>query len=237
MCERYPAPKIRSIEILIGSMLSAKKLHPTSGRQLLNQQPNVALYARVSTDQQSADAQLGELRAYAKRRGWSNALEYIDQGISGAKDSRPAWNQVKHAINQRKIDVLVVAALDRLGRSLVHLVKIVAEIQERDVELISLRENIDLGTAQGRMLAGLFSVMADYELQLIRERTVLGMQAAKARGSQVGNAKRYFDKSKAQRLRDAGMGQIKIAKALGVGVGRVNQWVRDEYLPPNLRTQ
>lgn len=194
-----------------------------------------AIYARVSTDEQSTDAQLRDLREYAANRGWTDVSEFIDEGISGSKDSRPAWNKLWDAMQKGRIKVLVVHALDRLGRSLPHLVKIITTCIERDITLISFRENIDLSTSTGRMIAGLFSVLADYELSIIRERTKAGMRAAKARGSQVGKKRNYFDKKKATALRDQGWGQIRIARELGVGVGRVNEWVRDEYVPPNLR--
>lgn len=195
----------------------------------------VAIYARVSTDDQSADAQLRDLREYVENRGWTEVQEFVDEGISGSKDSRPAWNKLWDGMQKGRIKVLVVHALDRLGRSLPHLVKIITTCIERDITLISFRENIDLSTSTGRMIAGIFSVLADYELSIIRDRTKAGMRAAKARGSQVGQKRRYFDKRKATELRDQGWGQIRIARALGVGVGRVNEWVRDEYVPPDQR--
>jgi DNA invertase Pin-like site-specific DNA recombinase len=114
-------------------------------------------------------------------------------------------------IQKRRIQVLLVHALDRLGRSLPHLVKIISTLTENQITLVSFRENIDLGTAAGRMIAGIFSVMADYELSIIKERTRAGMRAAKARGSQIGPVKRFFDKHKATSLRDQGWGQIRIA--------------------------
>ena len=201
----------------------------------MTRQPKAAIYARVSTDEQSADAQLRDLREFAGNRHWSGVKEYVDEGISGAKESRPAWNELWDAIQKGRINVLVVHALDRLGRSLPHLVKIISTCVERDITLISFRENIDLSTSSGRMIAGIFSVLADYELSIIRERTKAGMRAARARGSQIGPRKMHFDKEKATRLRDQGWGQIRIAKELGVGVGRVNAWVRDEYIPPDRR--
>jgi DNA invertase Pin-like site-specific DNA recombinase len=197
--------------------------------------PRVAIYARVSTDEQSVDAQLRDLREYARNRGWHDVKEFVDVGISGAKDSRPAWNECWDAVQKGKTHVLLVHALDRLGRSLPHLVKILATLSERNITLVSYRENIDLSTAAGRMLAGLFSVLADYELSIIRERTKAGMRAAKARGSQIGNPRRFFDKQKAAELRRQGWGQIRIARELGIGVGRVNAWIRDEYVPPARR--
>jgi DNA invertase Pin-like site-specific DNA recombinase len=116
------------------------------------------------------------------------------------------------------------------------LVKILSTIDELNVTLISLREAFDLSTAQGRMLAGLFAVLADYELSLIKERTKAGMRAARAKGKQIGPRKRYFDVRKATELRDRGVGIIKIAKELGgIGVQRVQQWAKHEYLPPEKR--
>jgi DNA invertase Pin-like site-specific DNA recombinase len=195
----------------------------------------VAIYARVSTDEQTVDPQLRDLREYAAHRGWQDLKEFVDVGVSGAKDSRPAWNQLWDALQKGKVKVLLVHALDRLGRSLPHLVKILCTLVERDVVLVSYRENIDLSTSTGRMVTGLFSVLADYELSIIRERTRAGMRAARARGSQIGPRKRPFDAEKATRLRDQGWGQIRIARELGVGVGRVNKWAREEYLPPERR--
>lgn len=195
----------------------------------------VAIYARVSTDQQTVDTQLRDLREFVKNRGWQDVTEYVDQGVSGSKDSRPAWNQLWDAIQKGRVKVLVVHALDRLGRSLPHLVKIIDTLTERQITLISFRENIDLSTSTGRMVAGLFSVLADYELSIIRERTKAGLRAARARGSQIGKRRRRFDKQKATALRDQGWGQIRIARELGIGVGRVNEWVRNEYSPPHVR--
>lgn len=201
----------------------------------MTKQAKVAIYARVSTDEQTPDAQLCDLREYTKNRCWTDVHEFVDEGISGSKDSRPAWNKLWDDIQKGRVNVLLVHALDRLGRSLPHLVKIITTCVERNITLVSFRENIDLSTSTGRMIVGIFSVLAEYELSMIRERTRAGMRAAKARGSQIGQKRRHFDKRKATKLRDAGWGQIKIARELGIGVGRVNAWVNDEYISPNQR--
>lgn len=187
--------------------------------------PTVAIYARVSTSDQTLDSQLRDLREYCRQRGWQ-ATEYLDHGVSGAKDSRPGWNTCWDAIEKRKHTVLLVHALDRVGRSLPHLVKIISHMSSRGLTLVSYRENIDLSTASGRMLAGIFSVLAEYERSIISERTKAGMRAAKARGSRIGNPMQVFDLKRATELREAGWGQVRIARELGVGVGRVNQWAR-----------
>lgn len=195
----------------------------------------IAIYARVSTDEQTVDPQLCDLREFIANRGWEVAKEFVDIGVSGSKDSRPAWNELWDEIQKGRIRVLVVHALDRLGRSLPHLVKILSTLVEKNVTLISFRENIDLSTSTGRMVAGFFSVLADYELSMIRDRTKAGMRAAKARGSQIGPIPKRFDKEVATDLRDQGWGIIRIARELGVGVGRVSDWVKGEYVPPGNR--
>ena len=198
-------------------------------------QPKVAIYVRVSTDEQNPDAQLRDLREYVRSRGWKNVTEYVDLGFSGAKDSRPKWNELWDAVQKGRVHVLLTHALDRLGRSLAHLVKIIFTLTERNVTLVSFRENIDLSTAQGRLIASIFAVLAEYELSMIRERTRAGMRSAKARGSKIGNQKNFFDKKKATKLRDQGWGQIRIARELCVGVGRINRWAQEEYLSPEKR--
>ncbi len=198
-------------------------------------QPHVAIYARVSTEDQQLDSQLRDLRQYVESRGWTNVREFTDHGISGSKDSRPAFDELWDHVRKAKIQIVVVHALDRLGRSLPHLVRLLSEFVERNVTLVSFRENIDLSTTAGRMMAGLFSVLADYELSIIKDRTRSGMAAARARGSQIGKPRRFFDKEKATILRDEGWGQIRIARELRIGVGRVNEWVKHEYLLPAKR--
>lgn len=191
--------------------------------------PRVAIYARVSTADQTLDAQLRDLREYCRHRSWE-AVEYLDHGVSGAKDSRPGWNACWNAVQKRQVDILVVHALDRLGRSLTHLVRIITYLTEHELSLVSYRENIDLSTSTGRMLAGIFATMAEYERSIISERTKAGMRAAKARGKQVGNLRRYFDERKATELRARGWGQIRIARELGVGVGTVNSWIKQSIV-------
>lgn len=191
----------------------------------MSTQPRVAIYARVSTTDQTLDSQLRDLREYCRHQGWA-PVEYVDHGVSGAKDSRPGWNACWDAIQKRHVDVLVVHALDRLGRSLSHLVKIISVMAERNLTLISYRENIDLSTASGRMMAAIFATLAEFERSIISERTRAGMRAARARGKQIGNLRRYFDERKAAELRAKGWGQIRIARELGVGVGTVNTWIK-----------
>src|SRR5579863_6719458 len=123
-----------------------------------------ALYARVSTDEQSCDVQLRELREACARRGWTIAAEYIDEGISGAKgrDQRPAFDRLLKAVTTRKVDVVCAVAVDRLSRSLPDLVGFLGELQACDVNLFLSRQGLDTSTPSGRALFGMLSVFAEF---------------------------------------------------------------------------
>src|SRR5439155_10634821 len=109
----------------------------------------VAIYARVSTGDQSSEPQLRDLREYVTARGWQ-AVEYVDQGVSGARDRRPGLDRLLAAVKARKVDVVVVAAFDRFGRSVRHLVETLDLFRHLGVEFVSLREQIDTGSPLGQ---------------------------------------------------------------------------------------
>lgn len=130
-----------------------------------------ALYARVSTTDkgQDVDLQLNDLREFAQTRGFE-AFEYVDQGVSGSTAKRPSLDEMLKAARARKIDVVVVWKLDRLGRSLVHLLHLLNELEALGVAFISLREQIDMTTPAGRLMAHLMGAFAEFERDLIQER-------------------------------------------------------------------
>lgn len=146
-----------------------------------------ALYARVSTSDRGQDTeiQLHELRQYAAVRGWQ-AFEYVDNGVSGTKETRPALDSLLLAARQRRVDAVVVWKLDRLGRSLSHLLQLLNEFEVLGVTFVSLRESIDLSTPTGRLMAYLLGAFAEFERALIRERVVAGIEAAKRKGIRLG---------------------------------------------------
>src|SRR5271170_5497481 len=114
---------------------------------------SVALYARVSTfNGQNPDMQLAELREHARRRGWSVSGEYVDLGVSGARESRPEFNRMMTDAHARRFDAIACWKLDRMGRSLKHLVNTLADLQAYGVAFISLRDNLDLSTPSGRLM-------------------------------------------------------------------------------------
>jgi DNA invertase Pin-like site-specific DNA recombinase len=180
----------------------------------------VALYARVSTlNGQNPEMQLAELREYAQRRGWEVFSEYCDLGISGAKDSRPQLNRMIADAHARKFDAVVVWKLDRLGRSLKHLVTTIEDLQAYSVSFVSLRDNLDLSTPAGRLMLHIIGAMAEFERSLIQERVVSGISAAKKRGVRFGRPKVYVSALKVRQMRDAGVPWVDIAKRLNAGKG------------------
>ena len=167
-------------------------------------------YARVSTADQNHTAQSDALRAAGCSRIWT-------EKASGATTSRPELTDLLAQLGEG--DVLVVWRLDRLGRSLPHLLQIVEDLEARGAGLRSLTESIDTTTASGRLIFSIFAALADFERNLIRERTQVGLAAARARG-RVGGRPRKMTVNKvrqAKKMRDSGMAQTEIAEILGVG--------------------
>jgi DNA invertase Pin-like site-specific DNA recombinase len=154
----------------------------------------VALYCRVSTNtgQQSPEMQVRELQEYAERRGWRIVDEYTDQGISGAKESRPALNRLVTEAHRRCFDAVLVWKLDRFGRSLRHLVNALAEFEALGIAFVSLRDNLDLSTPSGRLMFQIIGAMAEFERTLIAERVKAGMRNARAKGRKIGRPPRTF---------------------------------------------
>ena len=145
----------------------------------------VAIYARVSTVDQSCEPQLRDLRQYVAARGWE-AAEYVDQGVSGARDRRPGLDRLLAAVKARKVDVVVVAAFDRFGRSVRHLVETLELFRHLGVEFVSLREQIDTGSPLGQAVFTIIAAIAQLERSLIAERVRAGLRRAKADGKRLG---------------------------------------------------
>jgi DNA invertase Pin-like site-specific DNA recombinase len=187
-------------------------------------QHRVVLYSRVSTNHgQDPELQLRELREYAASRGWKIVQEYVDQGVSGSKDSRPALNRLMSDAHQRKIDAVLVWKLDRFGRSLRHLVNALAELEALGVAFVSLRDNLDLSTPSGRLMFQIIGVMAEFERSLIQERVKAGLRNAKAKGQRLGRPRADVNKAEVEALRASGASWRAVAEKLGVGVGTAHR--------------
>ena len=185
----------------------------------------IALYARVSTDKQTVDNQLIELRSLCERLGYTIIQEYTDNGISGAKgrNDRPALDAMLKAATQRKFDMVMCWSIDRLGRSLQNLVEILNELQALGIDLYFQQQGMDTSTPSGRMIFSVFGAIGEFERNLIRERVLAGQQRAKANGVKLGRPSKMNDgmKSAVKLLREKGMGIKQIAKQLQIGVGTV----------------
>ncbi len=187
----------------------------------------LAVYARVSTSDQSVEPQLFALRGYARDRG-VEAVEYVDEGVSGAKDRRPALDRLLADARRRRFDVVAVVKLDRLARSVRHLTALAGELDALGVGLVVLDQAIDPTTPAGKLLFHVLGSIAEFERDLIRERTRAGIAAAKRRGKRLGRPRaiRGFAawKTVEQRVAEgASMGAI--ARELGVSRASVSRHV------------
>ena len=127
-----------------------------------------AIYARVSTNGQNPDMQLTELRAYCQNRGWEIVGQFVDTGISGSKDRRPALDQLMLRCRRRSVDAVIVYRFDRLSRSLRQLVNSLEEFRVLGIDFVSLHESVDTSTPNGRLVFGIFAAIAEFERELIR---------------------------------------------------------------------
>jgi DNA invertase Pin-like site-specific DNA recombinase len=189
----------------------------------------VALYARVSTDEQTAKNQLRELRAVAERHGWTIAEEYVDHGMSGAKgrDQRPAYDKMLRAAVRKEFDVLAAWSVDRLGRSLQHLVSFLDEIHSKRIDLYLHQQGIDTTTPAGKALFQMCGVFAEFERAMIQERVKAGLARARAQGKVLGRPRVSSRvEGTVRALRAKGRGIHAIAREAGVGVGTVQRIVK-----------
>ncbi len=183
-----------------------------------------ALYLRTSHADRTTENQRRELRKAAKRAGWSIAAVYEDNGISGARgrDGRPGFDQMLKDANRREFDIIMAWSVDRLGRSLQHLVGFLEEVHALDVDLCLHVQGLDTTTPAGKALFQMLGVFAEFERAMIRERVMAGLARAKAQGKPIGRPKVNGQvEKKVLRLRAGGMGIKRIAKEARVAVGTV----------------
>lgn len=167
--------------------------------------------------------QTREMRQFTEARGWTMADEYIDAGISGAKDSRPELNRLMADAKRRKFDVVLVWKLDRFGRSLRHLVNALAEFESLGITFVSLSDNLDLSTASGRLMFNIIGAMAEFERALIQERVRAGIRNARAKGKQIGRPPKSVDLAAVATLRGQGASWRAISTRLGVAVATLHR--------------
>lgn len=183
----------------------------------------IALYTRVSTDQQTTENQRRELIAVAERNGWEIVAEFCDEGISGAKgrDQRPGFDALMKAIARREIDIVASWAVDRLGRSLQDLVGFLNEINAKGVDLYLHQQALDTSTPSGRAMFGMLSVFADFEREMIRSRIMAGLARSNKKAGRPALPPIMIEKI--QKTLNSGLSINATARKLKVGVGTVHR--------------
>jgi len=185
-----------------------------------------AIYVRVSTDKQTVENQVRELRQIAERRGWQVVEEYSDAGISGAKgrDGRPGLDQMLKDASRRKFDIIMAWAIDRLGRSLIDLLGTIQTLEASGVDLYLDQQSIDTTTAAGKLMFQVCGAFAEFERSMIRQRVNAGLKRAVEAGKTLGRPRisTAVEKRVQAKLR-AGKGILKVAREVGVGTGTVQR--------------
>lgn len=180
-----------------------------------------AIYARVSTSNHGQDVtmQTRELREYCQRRGWEIAGEYVDAGISGAKDRRPELDRLMTDAHRRKFDVVAVWKFDRFARSVSHLLRALDTFRALGIEFVSLSESLDTATPAGRMVFTVLGAVAELERSLIAERVRAGLRNAKAKGKALGRPRVTVDARRIAALRASGLSWRTISTKMGISLG------------------
>jgi DNA invertase Pin-like site-specific DNA recombinase len=211
---------------MAGPILSRERSNSPSVR--------VAIYARVSTSNNGQDPtmQTRELREYCHRRGWTIAGEFVDTGISGAKEHRPALDRLLSLCRRRLVDAVVVYRYDRFARSLRQLVNALEDFRTLGIEFVSIHEGVDTSTANGRLIFGIFASIAEFERELIRERVRSGIAAARAKHVRLGRPRVIVNASRIATLRAQGRSWREITVETGVSKGTAQRAVRS--LPKNI---
>ncbi len=188
------------------------------------QPTRVAIYARVSTSDQSTDPQLLDLRRYVSERGWHSFKEYCDNGISGTTDSRPALNELMNAARKRRFDVVLVWRFDRFARSTRHLINALEEFKNLGIDFVSYQENIDTSSPLGSAIFTIISAVAQLERDIIAERVKAGLRRAVEAGKQLGRPNgTALDIEVLYRLRMKGLSLQQIAKELNTSKTTVSR--------------
>ena len=155
----------------------------------------VAIYVRVSKEDQHPENQIYELEEFAKDRNFDVYYTYVDK-ISGAKDSRPALNELMIDSREKRFDAVLVWKLDRLGRSLQHLIQIIQEWNNLGIDFICKTQPIDTTTNEGKLIFHIFGAIAEFERGIIRERINSGLDRARRQGKKLGRPKGSKDKKR-----------------------------------------
>jgi DNA invertase Pin-like site-specific DNA recombinase len=183
-----------------------------------------AIYCRVSTTAgQSVEMQLRDLRQLAEQRGFEIVGEYCDEGVSGSCDSRPQLDRILSDAQRGKFQAILIWRLDRLGRSLQHLVRLFENFRAWNVALISFGEGLDFSTSMGKLFYQLSGAFAEFERDCIRDRVKAGMRNARAKGRHIGRPRAVVDVARIGQLSALGTPWAKIGRTVGVSARTVKR--------------
>jgi DNA invertase Pin-like site-specific DNA recombinase len=187
----------------------------------------VAIYVRVSTNEQSPDMQLKELREYCQRMKYDIYKEYADVGVSGAKTSRPQFNLFMEDMRKRLFDVVLVWKLDRMGRSLLHLLQIMEELKAKNIDFIAYNQNLNTMDSTGKLLFNIIGSFAEFERDIIRERVLAGKRKSTVK---QGRKPLLINRYEVQRLRDEGKTLEHIGNELGCSYVTIHNILKNTSL-------
>lgn len=173
------------------------------------------IYARVSTGEQSVEMQVNELIRFCEARGWQ-IRKYLDAGISGAKERRPRLDQLWADARRRELDAVVVYRFDRFARSTRQLVNALHEFDSLGVQFVSLHENVDTTTPNGRLVFTIFAAIAEFERELIRDRVRSGIALARAKGVRLGRPRAMVDTARVEARRASGASWRAISREMRI---------------------
>jgi len=195
------------------------------------QKIKAAVYSRISTVGHGQDVamQTRELREYCQRRGWEIFDCYVDEGVSGKKDSRPELNRLMADAHARRFDVVVVWRFDRFSRSVSHLCRALDTFHALKINFVSMIEQIDTTTPAGTFVFHVLAAVAESERQTIVERVRGGLRNARARGKRLGRPRKSVDVARVNSLRAAGRSWRSIAKEMNLSVGTVYAANRSQH--------
>ena len=183
------------------------------------------IYTRVSTDNQTTDNQLIELKRVAQLKGYTIVDTFTDEGISGSKgrEIRTGFDNLIKGAVKKDFDTILVWSVDRLGRSLQDLVSFLNEIHSVGCDLYIHQSGIDTSTPTGKMMFQFIGIFSEFELGMIKERVISGQQRAKSQGKHIGRPTNLNEgiSHSIKYMKEQGVGIRKIAKDLGVGVRTV----------------
>ena len=190
----------------------------------------VVIYARVSTLDQTVDNQLIELRDHCSKMGWEIVKEYVDEGLSGtlSRDKRPSFNAMIKDGFRKKFDTVVCWDISRIGRSMKELIMFLSDMKDRGIGICSVRQGFDTSTSMGEIMFQFVGILSSWEREMIRERTLAGLERAKSEGKTLGRRKVTDNVMTAKiiELRNEKKSIRAIAAVVGVSVGTVSKTLK-----------